>query len=144
MRSFFDTNILVYMFDHDAPVKKAQAQELLQKETEAGRALLSTQVLQEFYVTVTRKLKLPLQAEVAEEVVHNLAVLPLVEISGSHILGAISRSRRWQVSFWDALILEAAINGGATVLYSEDLQHGQVIEEVRIENPFSAAAGCAE
>jgi len=136
MRSFFDSNILVYMFDEDAPVKKAQAQELLQKETEAGRTLVSTQVLQEFYVAVTRKLKLPLQAEVAEEVVHNLAVLPVVEISRSHILAAISRSRRWQVSFWDALILEAAINGGASVLYSEDLQHAQVVEELTIENPF--------
>ncbi len=144
MRSFFDTNVLVYMFNNDAPAKKTQAQELLQKETEAGRALLSTQILQEFYVAVTRKLKLPLQAEVAEEVVHNLAVLPVVAISRSHILGAISRSRKWQVSFWDALILEAAINGGATVVYSEDLQHGQVIEQVKIENPFSAAAGCAE
>ncbi len=136
MRSFFDTNVLVYMFDNDAPAKKVRAQKLLHKETEAGRTLLSTQVLQEFYVAATRKLKLPLQAEVAEEVVHNLAVLPLVEIGKSHVLGAISRSRRWQVSFWDALILEAAINGGASVLYSEDLQHGQVVEGLTIENPF--------
>ena len=136
MRSFFDTNILVYMFDLDAPVKKARAQKLLEKETEAGRALLSAQVLQEFYVAVTCKLKVPLHVEAAEEVIHNLAVLPLVEISRSHILAAISRSRRWQVSFWDALILEAAINGGASVLYSEDLQHGQVVEGLTIENPF--------
>ncbi len=136
MRSFFDTNILVYMFDQDAPEKKAKAQALLQKENWAGRTLLSTQVVQEFYVTVTRKLKVSLEPEVAEEVVQQLIVLPLVEISCRHILAAISRSRKWQFSFWDALIVEAAIQGGASVLYSEDLQDGQVIENLEIKNPF--------
>ncbi len=67
MRTFFDSNVLVYLFDEDYPEKKAQAQALLEKETENGRILLSTQVLQEFYVTVTRKLELPLSPEKAEE-----------------------------------------------------------------------------
>jgi predicted nucleic acid-binding protein len=136
MRSFFDTNILVYLFDEDSPGKKAQAQVLLKKETESGRALLSTQVLQEFYVAVTRKLEVPLPAEKAEEAVGQFRVLPLVEINSSHILKAIRKSIRLQFSFWDALIIEAAVSGGASILYTEDLQHGQTIDNLKILNPF--------
>ena len=136
MHSFFDTNILVYLFDEDNPGKKAQAQVLLEKEAESGRALLSTQVLQEFYVAVTRKLAVPLPVEKAEAVVGQFMVLPLVEISSSHILKAIRKSISLQFSFWDALIIEAAVSGGASILYTEDLQHGQTIDNLKILNPF--------
>jgi len=136
MRSFFDTNILVYMFDNDSPDKKAKAQSLLQKETAAGRTVISTQVLQEFYVSVTRKLSVPLDAGIAEETVEQLAKLPVVHIYSRLILGAIRRSRRWQFSFWDALIIEVALSSGAGVLFSEDLQHGQVIGKMNVQNPF--------
>ncbi len=136
MRSFLDTNILVYLFDADNPDKKASARALLKKEAEAGKALLSTQVLQEFYVTVTRKLDVPLSAEKAEEAVGWFMVLPLVEINSSHILKAIRKSIDLQFSFWDALIIEAALSGGASVLYTEDLQHGQKIEGMEVLNPF--------
>lgn len=136
MRSFFDTNILVYLFDEDYPEKKAQAQALLEKETENGRILVSTQVLQEFYVTVTRKLGVPLSPEKAEEIVSQFMVFPLVEICSSHILKAIRKSINLQFSFWDALIIEAAISGGASILYTEDLQHGQIIDNLKILNPF--------
>lgn len=136
MRVFFDTNILVYLYDADAPDKKDRASKLFEMEADAGRALLSTQVLQEFYVTVTRKLAVPLTPEFAEKVVRNLSVLPLVRIDTSIILAAIGRCRRMQLSFWDALILEAALAGGADRLLSEDLQDGQVIDGLRIENPF--------
>ena len=138
MRSFFDTNILVYLFDEDYPEKKAQAQALLEKETENGRILVSTQVLQEFYVTVTRKLGVPLSPEKAEEIVSQFMVFPLVEISSSHILKAIRKSINLQFSFWDALIVEAAISGGASILYTEDLQHGQIIDNLKILNPFQS------
>ena len=138
MRTFFDTNVLVYLFDEDYPEKKAQAQALLEKETENGRILLSTQVLQEFYVTVTRKLELPLPPEKAEEVVSQFMVFPLVEISSSHILKAIRKSISLQFPFWDALIIEAAISGGASILYTEDLQHGQIIDNLKILNPFQS------
>lgn len=138
MRSFFDTNILVYLFDEDYPEKKAQAQALLEKETENGRILVSTQVLQEFYVTVTRKLGVPLSPEKAEEIVSQFMVFPLVEISSSHILKAIRKSINLQFSFWDALIIEAAISGGASILYTEDLQHGQIIDNLKILNPFQS------
>lgn len=136
MRAFFDTNILVYLYDADAPDKKERARELFETEASAGRAVLSTQVLQEFYVAVTRKLAVPLQPEVGEGVVRNLSFLPLVRIDTEIILSAIGRSRRLQFSFWDALIVEAAFAGGADRLLTEDLQHGQVIDGLKIENPF--------
>jgi len=124
------------MFDDDALVKKERACQLFETEASAGRALLSTQVLQEFYVSVTRKLAVPLDSESAEAVVRNLSVLPVIRIDIEKILAAIGRSRRMNVSFWDSLIIEAALAGGATRLFSEDLQHGRAIDGLRIENPF--------
>jgi predicted nucleic acid-binding protein len=135
-RSFFDTNVLVYLFDNAEPEKKARAQEVLEREVEAGRATLSTQVLQEFYVNVTGKLTSPLPSEVAEARVRDFSRLPLVRVDASLILAAIARSRRMTLSFWDALIVEAALSAGADRLLTEDLQHGQEIGGLRVENPF--------
>jgi len=137
MRSFFDTNILVYLFDQDNPDKKKRAQNLLEREAAAGRALLSTQVLQEFYVTVTRKIAVPIDAEEAEEAVRQLTLLPHVEVNSRHILRAIRRSGKMRLSFWDALIIEAAIEGDADTLFSEDLSDGQVIGKLTIRDPFT-------
>jgi predicted nucleic acid-binding protein len=136
MRTFFDTNVLVYLFDGDDVVKKDMAFARFEAEASAGQALLSTQVLQEFYVSVTRKLSVPLAPETAETVVRNLSLLPVVTIDTERILAAIHRGRMLRISFWDALIIEAALAGGAKVLLSEDFQHGQMIEGLRIENPF--------
>jgi len=136
MRVFFDTNILVYLFDADAAEKKKRACFLFESEASAGRAVLSTQVLQEFYVVVTRKLAVPLDPKAAEDIVRNLSVLPIVPIDTDRILSAIGRSRRMQFSFWDALIIEAALAAGAKRLLSEDLHHGEVIDSLKIENPF--------
>lgn len=135
-RSFFDTNVLVYLFDGGEPEKKARAQEIYGREARAGGAVLSTQVLQEFYVNVTRKLSPPLPSGVAEERVRDFCRLSLVRVEASMILSAVVRSREHMLSFWDALIIEAALKGGADRLLTEDLQHGQVIEGLRIENPF--------
>jgi predicted nucleic acid-binding protein len=137
MKFFFDTNVLVYLFDADSPGKRKQARALFQKHTEAGDILLSTQVLQEFYVTVTHKLARPLGVAAAAETVSNFAELPLVQIDSELILSAIHRSRNNQLSFWDALIVQAAIEGHASTLYSEDMQHGQVQDDLRLVNPFS-------
>jgi predicted nucleic acid-binding protein len=109
---------------------------VLQREIEAGRAALSTQVLQEFYVNVTRKLASPLPPEMAEARVRDFSLLPLVRVDAPLILAAIARSRSLGFSFWDALILEAALSTGAGRLLTEDLQHGQEIEGLRVENPF--------
>lgn len=138
MLTFFDTNVLVYLFDQDNPVKQCRVRELFQDEVEAGRFVVSTQVLQEFYVAATRKLAVPLPAADAEEAVRALAELTIVSIDPPLILSAIGRSREMQVSFWDALIIEAALSAGASKLLTEDLQDGRQIGSMRIENPFSA------
>lgn len=133
---FLDTNIFVYLFDSGSPSKQKLARDFVGENARAGRVLLSTQVLQEFYVAVTRKLAKPLDEATAERAVHDLAALPSVRVDTPMVLAAVARSRRERFSFWDALIIEAAIAGGARRLYSEDLQHGRTIEGVLIENPF--------
>jgi predicted nucleic acid-binding protein len=97
---------------------------------------VSTQILQEFYVNVTRKLAEPLPVEVAEAQVRDFSRLPLVRVDEVMILAAIERSRSMFLSFWDALVVEAALRAGARRLLTEDLQHGQRIEELVVENPF--------
>jgi predicted nucleic acid-binding protein len=140
MRSFFDTNVLVYLFDQDAPEKKTQAQSLLQQETARNGALISTQVLQEFYVAVTRKLAQPLPYDQATRAVRNLTRLPVVYVDVPLILAAMKTGNSFGISFWDALIVEAAREGGASYLYTEDLQTGQVINGVEVRNPFIESA----
>src|SRR5579883_2674899 len=103
MTSFVDSNVLVYLFDQDAPEKKAVAQQLLQREGSAGDLVLSTQVLQEFYVTVTRKLERPLKPEVALEAVEKFRTLPLVIVDDDIIISAIKRGQRDSIPFWDCL-----------------------------------------
>jgi predicted nucleic acid-binding protein len=136
MRVFFDTNVLVYLFDADNEIKKDMACSRFEAEASAGRALMSTQVLQEFYVSVTRKLSVPLAPETAEAIVRDFSLLPIVAIDTERILAAIHRSRMLRLSFWDTLIIEAALAGGADCLLTEDMQHGQMIEGLQIQNPF--------
>jgi len=133
-RAFVDTNVFVYLFDADAPDKKAVAGRLLREE--AGRLVLSTQVLKEFYVTVTRKLAKPLPEDEALNATRALGELPVVQVDAETIYAAISLSQRHRLSFWDALVIRAAVTGGCEVLLSEDLQHGQEVDGVRVENPF--------
>ena len=134
--TFFDTNVLIYLFDNRYPDKKSKAQEVFNRAVGSDLASISTQVLQEFYVTVTRKLPDPLALEEAEARVRDFSQLPLVRVDAPLILAAIARGRALSFSFWDALIVEAALKAGADRLLTEDLQHGQVIDELRVENPF--------
>ena len=136
MRSFFDTNVLVYLLDYDVPKKQRKAEELLRNEVGARRAVLSTQVLQEFYVAVTRKLAKPLAPTDAEQAVRNLAALPVTHIDPLLVLAAVRRCQDLRLSFWDALIVEAALASGAQRLFTEDLQHGQWVDGLEIQNPF--------
>ncbi len=136
MRSFFDTNVLVYLFDEDSPEKQAAARELLRQETADGRAVLSTQVLQEFYVAITRKLALPVPPPTALQALADLCALPVVQVDKDLVLRGARRSQAGGFSFWDALIVEAALQARATTLWTEDLQHGQTVETLRIANPF--------
>jgi predicted nucleic acid-binding protein len=135
-RVFLDTNVLVYLFDADDPAKQRRAQELLSNRELRGQMILSTQVLQEFYVSVTRKLATPLDPKMASQAVQDLTAFPIIQIDTPLILLAIQRSGKAKVSFWDALILEAALVAGATVLYSEDFQDGAVFGGMRVVDPF--------
>ncbi len=134
--AFFDTNVLVYVFDKDTPEKQRQAETLLSGAMADGALVISTQVLQEFYVVTTRKLAVPLSSEEAERAIRDLMVFPVVPIDSAMVLAAIRLGRRYDFSFWDSLIVQAGLDGSAEVLYSEDLQDGQQIGPLRIVNPF--------
>ncbi len=136
-RRFMDTNVLVYRFDHDEPAKRDRARQLLDESGGAGRLVLSTQVLQEFYVSVTRKLARPLSANDALEAVRHLSEFPVVQIDPDLITDAIVLSRDHQISFWDALILHAAVRGGCEEVCTEDLQDGWTILGLKVMNPFA-------
>ncbi len=135
-RTFLDTNVLVYLFDADAPGKQARARETLARALEQGAVVVSTQVLQEFFVTVTRKLARPLPATEAEVALRRLIELPVVQVDPDMILAAAVSGRRDRISFWDALILAAASAAGCGEVLSEDLQHGRSFGRVRVVNPF--------
>ena len=131
---FLDTNVLVYAVDgsHAAREKRLRALELFDSQDFA----LSTQVLQEFYVTVTRKIAVPLSPEKALEWIEQLTVFPCVAVEASLVKIAIENSVRHQISYWDAAIITAADLAGARTLFSEDLNHEQYYGSVQVINPF--------
>ena len=132
--AFFDTNILIYADDTTDPAKQSQAIDLISDHQQRNMAILSLQVLQEYYAAATRKLGM--DAELAQRKVQLLAKGRIVRIDEDDIVAAIELHRFARVSFWDALIVQAARRGGAAVLYSEDLQPGALIGGVRVVNPF--------
>jgi predicted nucleic acid-binding protein len=136
--TFLDSNVLVYSVDESPAekVKHAQAVELLTRDAED--LVVSTQVLQEFYVVTTRKLQNPLSEDRAARAVRGLAKLDVVGVDVPLVLAAVETSRTARISLWDALIIEAASRAGCERVLSEDLNAGQVLCGVRIENPFAA------
>ena len=136
-KAFFDTNVLLYMYSTADLGKQARAQELFHECGDSGRIVVSTQVIQEFFVAGLRKLALPL--EQLRRATSALLELPLVLLGPPHILRAIQDEEHYQISFWDALILAAAESGGAEVLYTEDLNDGQQYGTVMVRNPFRSS-----
>jgi predicted nucleic acid-binding protein len=136
-RVFLDTNVLVYVYDADEPTKQALAAERVKSLVADGVAVVSTQVLQEFYVTVTRKLARPVPQDAAEQAVRELASLPVVAIDRPLVLAAIRTSREAHLSLWDALIISAAMTANCSMILSEDMQPGVKIDGLWVENPFS-------
>jgi predicted nucleic acid-binding protein len=137
VRAFVDTNVLVCAAS-SAPQdreKKRRAAELI-AAIEFG---ISAQVLAEFYVTVTRKGDPPMQAGQALEWIEALERQPCASVDAAVVKRGVALSQRYRISYWDGAILAAAETLGAEVLYSEDLQHGQIYGSVRVENPFRAA-----
>jgi len=134
-RAFLDTNVLVYADDADAGAKRAKAQALLVSALATGDAVISTQVLQEYFSVATRKLSVT--AEAAQKKVEILAALVAVTIDAEHVVESIKLHRLYDLSFWDALILHAARRAGCDRLLTEDLPAGQKIEGVEIVDPFA-------
>ncbi|MBV8904294.1 MAG: PIN domain-containing protein [Acidobacteriia bacterium] len=135
-KAFIDTNILIYAHDVDAAAKHAVAKQVLQQLWSERAGALSTQVLQEFYVNVTRKIASPLSKKSARAVV-NSYVIWCVNTTSEEISAAFRIEDEARIGFWDALIVAAALKAGADRILSEDLNPGQTISGVRIENPFS-------
>ena len=135
-KMFIDTNILIYAFDVSAGKKHQVASHILHDLWNSGLGVLSTQVLQEFYINVVQKIQKPIDQKMAQEIIRDLLKWHVVVNNGDSILDAIDISEKYGYSFWDSLIIEAALTGGVSVLLSEDLQHGQVISGVTISNPF--------
>jgi predicted nucleic acid-binding protein len=135
--TFVDTNVLVYAHDRSETRKQPLAQALLQELWASRTGALSMQVLQEFYVVATRKFDPPMSRRAAREIVALYAAWPLVQVDLALILVASELEERHKLSFWDALVVEAARRADATRIVTEDLQAGRHIGGVRIENPFS-------
>lgn len=135
-RVFIDTNVLIYAHDKSAGEKHNIAKNLLLSLWNAGNGVLSTQVLQEFFVATTKKLPSPMDIDLAKAIIKSFLVWDIVMNDESSILEAIEMHKRYKYSFWDALIIQAAIKGGAAILLSEDLADGQKIKGITIKNPF--------
>ena len=134
--TFVDTNVLVYAHDRSETRKQPLAQALMEGLWASRTGTLSTQILQEFYVVATRKFDPPMSRNEAREIVALYAAWPLVQVDLALILVASELEERHKLSFWDALVVEAARRADATRIVTEDLQGGRHIGGVRIENPF--------
>jgi predicted nucleic acid-binding protein len=135
--TFVDTNVLAYAHDRSETAKQPVARALVETLWRDRAGVLSTQVLQELYVVATRKLDPPMPRGAARELVMLYASWPVVQVDIPLILAASELEERHMLSFWDALVVEAARRAGASRLATEDLQPGRRIGGVSIENPFA-------
>jgi predicted nucleic acid-binding protein len=133
---FVDTNILVYAHDRSAGRKHELARRLVERLWATSEGVLSTQVLQELCVNLRRKMRDPFSLEEAREVIHDYLRWRIVVNTAESVLRALDIEARHKVSFWDALVIQAAESAGASVLYSEDLSAGQKFGDLRIVNPL--------
>ena len=135
--NFFDSNVLLYLFDNDAPHKRDTARRLVDRALEAEDSAISFQVVQETLNVIIGKIPVPPASDRAEEFLQD-TLIPLWKVNPSIDLyrNAISVQSRYGFSYYDSLIVSAALDAGCKTLYSEDMQHGQKIERLTIENPF--------
>ena len=133
---FVDTNILVYAHDASAGQKHIRATELIRELWQSGGGCSSIQVLHEFYVTVTRKVAKPLAPEVAAQIIADLSVWQVHRPGVQDLLDAIRLQHRYETSFWEAMIIASALQLGCHTIWSEDLNPGQVYEQLRVLDPF--------
>jgi predicted nucleic acid-binding protein len=135
-RIFVDTNILVYAHDVSAGIKHATAKNLIQDLWENKTGCLSIQVMQEFYVNVTQKVPNPMDYVNAIGIIRDLKYWKVHEPKIEDVLNAVDIQQRYQISFWDAMILQSALQLECSLLWSEDLNPDQVYESVKLINPF--------
>jgi len=135
-KRFVDTNILVYAHDRSAGVKHERARNLVEQLWASGLGVLSTQVLQELCINLRRKVRRPLSTEEVRQVVSDYSSWEVITNTTESIIRALDIEKRYQLSFWDALIIDAAETAGAAILYSEDLGSGQRYRGVRLVNPL--------
>ncbi|MGO9560309.1 MAG: PIN domain-containing protein [Acidimicrobiales bacterium] len=138
-RVFVDTNVLVYAYDSEAGEKHEKARAVLMDLWGSRKGATSTQVLQEFYVTVTRKLPKPLTRRVAREVVDTYRAWPVHRPEVDDVISASELEERHHMSFWDALVIISARQSDAQTILSEDLQDGRRISGLVISNPFATS-----
>jgi predicted nucleic acid-binding protein len=136
-REFVDANVLVYAFDASAGIKQAAAAKLLERLWNEGVGCLSVQVLQEFFVVVTRKVARPLSIDEATERIREFTRWRVFAPIAEDVLAAIALQKQMRISFWDAMIVLAARESGCNVLWTEDLNGGQTLEGIRVRNPFA-------
>jgi predicted nucleic acid-binding protein len=137
-RIFVDTNVLVYSYDTDAGSKHDTARSVLQGLWESRTGVVSTQVLQEFYVTVTRKLPKPLARQTARKIIDTYSAWLVHQPQVRDLIFSSELEERHKLSFWDALVITSAQQSDARTLLSEDLQAGQRFGQLLIINPFAA------
>lgn len=137
-RRFVDTNVLVYAYDSADPAKQAEAQRILREGTVRDALAVSAQVLGEFFTVVTRRIPTPMTADRAAAAIDALKPVPVVEIDRQLVERAIETHRRYEIAYWDALIIAAAERAGCVEVLSEDLNAGQRYGGVVVTNPFTA------
>ena len=135
-RYFVDTNILMYAHDASTGAKHERAKALVEELWRDRTGVVSTQVLQELAVNLRRKVRRPLDAKAVRDIVADYLTWQVIVNGGDSILEAIDLESRHQISFWDALVVQAAQVSGAEILYSEDLSDGQTYGSVRVINPL--------
>jgi len=133
---FVDTDILIYAHDRTTGVKHERARALIEKLWTSGQGVLSTQVLQELCVNLRRKVARPLGVDEIRRLVNDYMSWEIVVNSAESVIQALEIEIRYKTSFWDALILQAAEQSGAAILYSEDLAARQNCGAVRVMNPL--------
>lgn len=137
MTTFVDTNVLLYALDEDQGDRYTVAAATIENLWESNDGVLSTQVLQELYVNLTRKLRQPMSRPRARAAVERYTTWPVHQVTPGNILAASELEQRHTLAFWDALIVVAAQELGAARILTEDMQHGRTFGGVRIENPFA-------
>jgi len=135
-KCFVDTNILVYAHDLEQGAKHKRAGALIAKLWDSGDGVLSTQVLQELCISLRRKVSRPLSTEATRQLIEDYSSWEIVVNTAESVLQALDLETRYKISFWDALIVQAAMRSGAGLLYSEDLADRQSYGAVRVVNPL--------